>query len=214
MNCLLSLLRILIAVTASPASQWSRPLLSSHILYALIRLLVTAKRGTSGSLPALQGPTPPSSDSGDDLTFDIICLTLGLLAHILEASPTAADRLRETLIDPQCLAPRECTKRCSCPAARSAIHVICALYLEKTAVKLANEDENAVFLRSYLTMLLALLALSSEASRTMILANLAGHEAAKRWLREAVEESIKVQEEAGSTAQREEAKTLIGLLRA
>jgi hypothetical protein len=200
MDSLLSLLRMLIAATVTPSSTWPAKLLrsSTSTLYTLIRLLVTAKRA-------------PASD-GEDLTFDIVCLSLGLLTHLLEASTTAADRLRETLIDPACLASRSCTRHCACPAARSALHILCDLYLERTSAKLEAEDENAVFLRSYLTMLLALLALSSEANRSLILADLAGHPAAERWLREAIEEGVKVQEEQGADADRHEARTVIAAL--
>ena len=104
MDCLLSTLRLLVELTTKDPD-WSIELARApRIVSTLIKLVVTtrteAARSGKGRFAVESGVDRVEEEGKQGFSFDVLCLTLGVLTNMVESVESIKDVLRETRESP------------------------------------------------------------------------------------------------------------------
>ncbi|KAI0826539.1 hypothetical protein BC628DRAFT_1320044 [Trametes gibbosa] len=153
-RCMESTLRVLINLTHDDLL-WCEAVLKNELsMTAVMHLIVMAQRQRR----MLEKQT--ETDEGDDgdgdnaaRCLDRMCLALGLLTNLVQASPDARTVMNSTLLDFDCPARRGCISECHCPGRTSALACLAKVY----AQHLPSSNELDMVVRGHMAVLFGLI---------------------------------------------------------
>ncbi|KAK4047128.1 hypothetical protein OIV83_005580 [Microbotryomycetes sp. JL201] len=199
---LLSALRFMIDLTTND-SDWSTALAEvPGIVSVLVKLIVTARtqdKDTVRRFKSLSSSPDSKTDSAvadlstdarkrikEDIKFDILCLSLGVLTNLVESVEHVQNDLRTTTIDATCRMDRKCTLQCHCPNRTSALDRLSALYLDP--LKDSSNELNNSFINGYAGITLGLVMLDNSQNQEIVLRGLKNDPKARSRLIKALQE--------------------------
>lgn len=130
-------------------------------------------------------------DDNEAKILDRLCLSLGLLTNLVQASHSAKDQTRKSRkhnhnrlsefmltlhslagIDPNCRGKRACIQACHCPQHVSALECLVQVYVQQG--KDTDADPGAIFLRGHVAVLLGIVMRDNKANQRVLLGVLPG----------------------------------------
>lgn len=191
-KCIESALRVLINLTHDD-SLWSQAVLEDVLaLPVIMRLVVTAQRQRQ----MLEKRVDTDEADADDAEtaahcLDRMCLALGLLTNLVQATPDAKHALGSTckcnqliiysdgvvltsctVLDSHCPAQRRCLRECTCPTRASALACLAEVYMHY----LKSSSELDAVIRGHMAVLFGLLMEHAPANQHALLAAIPGED--------------------------------------
>lgn len=182
LDVLIGCLRTMVNVTNHNAA-WANLLTTTSLLQTLCGTLNLCRQGYQKFMSKVDHPhpIPTNSDStvekdkkasdgfnrvAQEIVFDLICVTLGLLANLVEQCPNGKQLMRTVFIhDFRLVLTRQCCVECQCESSVSAFDELVGLYLYPPCKAPAEAD----FVRSSVCLLLDLcLSIESEDEVNML----------------------------------------------
>ncbi|KAI0360602.1 hypothetical protein OH77DRAFT_1493053 [Trametes cingulata] len=153
-KCMESALRVLINLTHDDVPWCEAVLEDSLSMAAIMHLIVMAQRQRRSIEKRLEAEEAEDED-GDDAArcLDRMCLALGLLTNLVQATPDAKAIISDTLLDFDCPGKRGCIRGCRCPGRTSALACLAQVY----AQHLSSSNELDVVVRGHMAVLFGLL---------------------------------------------------------
>ncbi|KAI0764887.1 hypothetical protein C8Q74DRAFT_1204781 [Fomes fomentarius] len=172
-KCIESALRVLINLTHDD-SLWSQAVLEDALaLPAIMRLVVTAQRQRQ----MLEKRADTDEADVDDAEIaahclDRMCLALGLLTNLVQATSDAKHAIGSTLLDSNCPAQRRCLRECTCPSRASALACLAQVYTHY----LKSSSELDAVIRGHMAVLFGLLMDHAPANQHALLTAIPGED--------------------------------------
>ncbi|KAI0711190.1 hypothetical protein C8T65DRAFT_708168 [Cerioporus squamosus] len=170
-RCVESSLRVLINLTHEDLP-WCRALLEDDLsMPAIVHLVIMAERQRR-MLEKRADAEEADSDELDNAArcLDRLCLALGLLTNLVQATPEGRHVIGNTLVDFDCPGQRRCLRGCTCPSRTGALACLARIYTHYA--KSQNEVDTVV--RGHMAVLFGLLMERSPANQHTLLNALPG----------------------------------------
>ncbi|KAI0635244.1 hypothetical protein C8Q77DRAFT_1054507 [Trametes polyzona] len=153
-KCMESALRVLINLTHDDPPWCDAVLEDDFAMAAIMNLIVAAQRQRRllEKRAEVEEASPEDRDSAAHC-LDRMCLALGLLTNLVQATPHARTVMSETLLDFDCPGKRGCIHGCRCPGRTSALGCLARIY----AQHLSSSNELDVVVRGHMAVLFGLL---------------------------------------------------------
>ncbi|KAI0372028.1 hypothetical protein BV20DRAFT_1034890 [Pilatotrama ljubarskyi] len=170
-KCMESALRVLINLTHDDRS-WCEAVLDDPLsMPAIMHLIVLAQRQRRLLEKQLEAEEAKDEDNDDAARcLDRMCLALGLLTNLVQATPDAKASMNDTLLDFDCPYKRACIRGCRCPGRTSALACLAQVY----AQHLSSSNELDVVVRGHMAVLFGLLMDRSPSNQSTLLDALPG----------------------------------------
>ncbi|KAI1798133.1 hypothetical protein LXA43DRAFT_875771 [Ganoderma leucocontextum] len=170
-KCAETVLRVLINLTHEDLP-WCRAVLDDDLsMPAIMHIIVTAQRQRrllEKRVDADEGDSDHAETAARSL--DRLCLALGLLTNLVQATPDARHLIGDTLLDFDCPNQRRCIRGCTCPSRASALACLAQVY----AHYLKSPSELDAVVRGHMAVLFGLLMNKAPSNRHTLLAALPG----------------------------------------
>ncbi|KAI0746859.1 hypothetical protein C8Q80DRAFT_1104533 [Daedaleopsis nitida] len=170
-RCIESALRVLINLTHDD-TLWCQSVLAEDLaLPSIMRIVVSAQRQRR-MYEKCVAAEQVSSDDADNAArcLDRLCLALGLLTNLVQATPDARHTIGGTLLDFDCPGQRRCLRECTCPSRSSALACLAQVYVHY----LTSSNELDAVVRGHMAVLFGLLMQRAPTNQHALLAALPG----------------------------------------
>ncbi|RPD65599.1 hypothetical protein L226DRAFT_543211 [Lentinus tigrinus ALCF2SS1-7] len=170
-RCIESSLRVLINLTHEDLP-WCRALLEDDFtMPAIVNLIIMAQRQRR-MLEKRTNADEADLEEVDNAAhcLDRLCLALGLLTNLVQATPEGRHVIGNTLVDFDCPGQRRCLRGCTCPSRTGALACLGRIYTYYS--KSQNEVDAVV--RGHMAVLFGLLMERSPANQHTLLNALPG----------------------------------------